>query len=155
MKIWRPVLVLFLIMFMALGALILSGCAATERGESDVVAGFGKTYETRADVESDTPVLRMDIVRHCEQREQGSAIRDFVGMLDNTLGWTKVITSVATSPERVAGEAIGNDRSEKVATLTLDDPHQADIPAVIEAWVQSVEVLNQRTESCEIFATST
>lgn len=132
----------------------LSGCAATERGESDVVAGFGKTYETRADVESDTPVLRMDIVRHCEQREQGSAIRDFVGVLDNTLGWTKVITSVATSPERVAGEAIGNDRSEKVATLTLDDPHKADIPAVIEAWVQSVEVLNQQTESCEIFATA-
>ena len=116
----------------------LMGCAATlDRGSSSVVGGLGKAYESRA-TSSDTPVLQMDVVVHCEDRPASSATQEFIGVLRDSLGWTQAVTAVATSPERTVEKAVGEDRAEHVATLTLDNPQEHDVPSVITAWGESI-----------------
>lgn len=133
---------------------VLTGCASlSTRGENEVVAGIGKSYESRGDTTADIPVLRVDVLAQCEDRTPESATRDLVSVLNNSLGWVQAVTAISTSPERFGEEVIGEDRAEVIATLSLDNPHSADIPKVISAWADAVDQLNEQSQSCNVFAT--
>lgn len=119
-----------------------------------MVAGIGKSYESRGDTTADIPVLRVDVLAQCEDRTPESAIRDAVKVLDNTLGWVRAVTAIATSPERLGGEVVGEDRAEMIATLSLDNPHRHNVPDVINAWSSAVERLNRQSQTCDVFLSS-
>jgi hypothetical protein len=129
----------------------LVGCAlhgSEDRG--DVVTGMGKVYETRGDTATKMPRLQLDAVMHCEDRTAESAIRDFVAVLNNSLGWTQAVTAIATTGERITGEAVGEDRAEKLFSLSLDNPHKANVPDVIREFGVAMDRFEQ-SQPCEIF----
>lgn len=131
----------------------LSGCAAMVGNEPkrDIVSGMGKMYSPRAKVEKEMPRLQMDVLVQCEDRTPDSAIREFVSMLDNTIGWTKAVTSVATTQERMAGEVVGEDRAEQIYTLSLDNPASInDVKGLVEIWINSVQEFNNQNQQCQI-----
>lgn len=132
---------------------ILSGCAAMvgDEPKRDIVSGMGKMYSPRGKTDEDMPRLQLDALVQCEDRTPESAIREFVGVLNNTIGWTQVVTSVATTQERMVGEAVGEDRAEQLFTLTLDNPSTVnDLSNLVKIWIDSVQEFNNQNQQCQI-----
>lgn len=111
-----------------LTAFMISGCSVASFGDGrTTTAGLGTSYESRADVDKDMPVVRFAITIQFEERADEGVLEKVADALKNITSVPQTVVASITSPERIAGVTFGKSRRELHIPFEIDNPNHKNL----------------------------